>query len=155
MDMRSEEGTVECNDALLSADETSEFVEWTLVAMAHYLAGEDEVLLRKIRRDLQSLTPEDARRLGSASLDALAAAALLEALLPVKFAIFQVNLGPHALSGSNFESACHATHADPESMIVQPVVLVVIVVSACHFHETVMQPGKGVHVKGLDQNLPG
>lgn len=46
-------------------------------------------------------------------------------------------------------------HIDPESMIMQPVVLVAMVVSATHFHKTVMQPGKGVHIKGIDQTLPG
>lgn len=86
--MQSEEGAIECNDDLLSDDEISEFAEWTLVAMAHHLAGEDEVFLRRIRRDMQSLNSEEAGALGCLRLDALAAAALLEALLPVRFAIF-------------------------------------------------------------------
>ena len=153
--MQSEEGAIEHNDDLLSNDEISEFAAWTLVAMAYHLAGEDKALLRRLRRDAQSLTPEEAGCLGCLRLDALAAAVLLEALLPVRFAIFQVNLGLHALGGSNFDSACHAMHIDPDSMIMQPVVLVVIAQSANHFHKTVMQPGKGVRIKGIDQTLPG
>ena len=153
--MQSEEGAIECNDDLLSSDEISEFVEWTLVAMAHHLAGDDEALLRNLRRAMQSLTPEGAGCLGCPRLNILAAAALLEALLPVRFAIFQVNLGPHALSGSSFDSACHDICIDPDSMIMQPVVLVAIAISATHFHKTVIQPGKGVCVKGIDQTLPG
>ena len=40
-------------------------------------------------------------------------------------------------------------------MIMQPVVLIVVVVTDGHLDKTVMQPGKGVCVKGIDETLPG
>ena len=153
--LKLEEGAAEYNNELLTDNETSELIKWTLVAIAHYLAGEDEVLLRNLRRNAQALTPKDAGCLGSPRLDTLAAAMLLEALLPVKFAIFNVNSGLHALFNSGFNCTFHDICTDLDSMIMQPVILVAIAISATHFHKTVMQLGKGVHIKGIDQTSPG
>ena len=92
---------MEHNRDLLTDDELSIFKEWTSIAMANYLAGEDESLLNRMWKDIQSLTPEETGALGNPRVDAQAAAALLEALIPIKFSIIQVNFGLHSLCGSD------------------------------------------------------
>ena len=152
--MDPQQGEVKHNEELLTSDEVSEFIEWMLISAAHYLVGDDETLLSRLRRDIQSLTPEDTGRLGNMRVDMLAAMALFELLLPVKFAMFQINQGLHTLCSSN-STVFHQTYSEPEAMIMQPVVLIVVVIDETHFHKTVMQPGKGVCVKGIDKTLPG
>ena len=132
----------------------SEFIEWMLIAAANYFAEDDEILINKFRRDMQSLTPKRTGMLVTPKVDTLGAMALFEALFPVKFAIFLVNQGLHNLCSSN-SAALHEMHSDPDAMIMHPVVLIVVVVSEGHFDKTVMQPGKGAHVKGIDETLPG
>ena len=65
-----------------------------------------------------------------------------------------MNFELHALCGSDCHT-CQHVHSELEAMIMQPVVLVVIVMSKAHFDKTVMQPKKGVYVKGIDLKLPG
>ena len=50
---------------------------------------------------------------------------------------------------------CEHMCLELEAMIVPPVVLVVIVTPEAHFNKTVMQPKKGVYIKGVDLKLPG
>ena len=122
--MKPKEEEVEYDRDLLTDDKLSSFS-----------------LLNRMRRDMQLLTPEETGALGNSRVDTQAAAALLEALLPIKFAIFQVNFGLHTLC----ESDCYAYQcvcSEPEAMIMQPVVLVVIVMSEAYFDKTVMQPKK-------------
>ena len=46
-------------------------------------------------------------------------------------------------------------HSELEAMIMQPVILVVIVTSEAHFDKTVIQPKKGLYIKGVDLKLLG
>ena len=128
---------MEHNRDLLTDDELSIFKEWTSIAMANYLAGEDKSLLNRMRRDTQSLTPEETGALGNLRVDTQAAAALLEASLPIKLAIFQINLGLCTVCGSDCH-ACQYVYSESEAMIMQLVVLVAIVMSEAHFDKTVM-----------------
>ena len=125
-----------------------------LIAAANYLVGDDEILMNRLRRDMQSLTPEDTGTLGNPKVGTQAAMALFEALLPVKFAIFQVGQGLHNLCSSN-SAALHQVCSEPEAMIMQPVVLIAVVASETHFHKTVTQPRKEAHAKEIDKTLPG
>ena len=40
-----------------------------------------------------------------------------------------------------------------DSLVIQPVILIVIVITSGHFDKTVMQPGKGIYIKGQDKVL--
>ena len=102
--MRPKEEEVEYDRDPLINGELSSFIEWTLIAMTNYLAGEDNSLLNWMQRYAQLLTPEEIGALGNHRVDTQAAAALLEALLSIKFAIFQVNSELHIL----YRSDCHA-----------------------------------------------
>ena len=135
--IRPKEEEVEHDGDLLTDDDLSSFIEWTLIAMANYLARDDERLLNRMQRDMQSLTPEETGALGNLRVDTQAAAALLEASLPIKLAIFQINLGLCTVCGSDCH-ACQYVYSESEAMIMQLVVLVAIVMSEAHFDKTAM-----------------
>ncbi len=129
------------------------FIEWLLIAAAKYIAEDDESTLSKLRRNIQSITPYDAGILGNSKVDTLAAAAFLEVLYPVKYAIFLVEQGLSILMSSDM-ILFDQFFQGPESSVMQPVVLSVIVASANHLDKTVLCPGVGSFVKGKHK-LPG
>ena len=60
------------------------------MSIAKYLVGDDEHLEAIICRNIQSLTSQTAGIYGNLRVDTLTAAALIEHLYPVKYAIFSV-----------------------------------------------------------------
>ena len=62
--------------------------EWALTYVVRDVAHNDVDIHAKLRRDIAALTPVKAGSKGAISLDVLQAAALIEAILPVKFTMF-------------------------------------------------------------------
>ena len=75
----------------IAEDEFSSLAEWLLVSIAKYIAGSNEFILAKLRRDIQSLILMEVRILGNPRVDTLAATAFLELMYSVKYAIFSTN----------------------------------------------------------------
>ena len=138
---------------IIDENEFSPLVEWMLIAIAKHVAGDDVALLAKMRRDIQCITPKFAGLHGNPRVDMLGAAAFVEILYPVKFAIFTVNFGLQLLYSS--DSTLFEKHNEEEGSGMNPVILNVLVLSANHLDKTVMQPCKGTFIKGVDKKLPG
>ena len=85
----------------ITEDEFSLLAEWLLVSIAKYIAGTNEILLAKLRRDIQSFVLMDAKIFGNLRVDTLAATAFLELMYPVKYAIFSTNEGLQELGLSD------------------------------------------------------
>lgn len=54
------------------------------------IAGENKELLARLRRDIQSITPEEVGMLGSPRVDTQSAVAFIELVHSVKHAIFNI-----------------------------------------------------------------
>ena len=65
--------------------------EWLLIFIANYIAGDDKEFLARIRRDIQSITPDLASILRNPRVDISALAAFIELLYPVKYMIFNIS----------------------------------------------------------------
>ena len=78
---------------LISKDEFSLLAEWLLVAIAKYIAGIDKVLLARLRRNIQSITPLEVELLDDPRVDMLVVIAFLELIYLIKYAIFSINEG--------------------------------------------------------------
>ena len=141
------------DSGVIDESEFSPLVEWLLIAIAKHVAGNDAALLAKMRRDIQCITPKFGGKYGNPRVDMLGAAAFIELLHPVKFAIFSVNLGLQLLLSSDM--MLFEKHNQQEGSDMNPVVLNVLVMSTNHLDKTVMLPGKGTFVKGEDEQLPG
>ena len=77
------------------------FNEWLSASAANYITEDDEQLLAKLWRNMQSRTPNKVEQLGNANADILVTAALIELLVPVKYAIFIPTTGLHILLSSS------------------------------------------------------
>ena len=64
-------------------------------------SGGDEALLALLLRNVQSMSSKDSEKFGSSKVNTLAAAAFLEVLYSVKYAIFRVKEGLYTLIASN------------------------------------------------------
>ena len=137
------------NQDTLRDEEVEPFIEWMLIAAAKYIAADDEASLAKLRRNIQSLTPKSVGTLGCAKVETLDAAAFFEVPFPVKFAIFTVNTGLCTLMHSD-RHLFSKFFEEPEGKVMQPIVLCVLVVSENHLDKTVVSPGKGACLKGVD-----
>jgi len=138
----------------IKEDEFSSLAEWLLVSIAKYIARTNEILLAKICRDIQSITPIDAGILGNPRVDTLVVTVFLELMYSIKYAIFSTNEGLQELGSSDlllFEDYLK----ESDGLVMQPVILTVIVVTSGYLDKAVMQLGKGTYIKGLDKDLPG
>ena len=138
----------------ITEDEFSSLAEWLLVSIAKYIARTNEILLAKICRDIQSITPIDAGILGNPRVDTLVVTVFLELMYSIKYAIFSTNEGLQELGSSDlllFEDYLK----ESDGLVMQPVILTVIVVTSGYLDKAVMQLGKGTYIKGLDKDLPG
>ena len=72
-----------------------------MISAAKFIVKDNKLLLAKLRRDITSLTPIDAREIGAMRLDTLAVLALCKFLFPMKFGVFIPNKGIENLFGSN------------------------------------------------------
>ena len=72
-----------------------------IISIVIFIVKDDELLLAKLHRDIISITPIDASELGAMRLDTLAALALCEFVLSVKFGIFIPDKGLENLFYSN------------------------------------------------------
>ena len=77
------------------------FNKWLSVSAVKHVAGDNEQLLAKFWRNMQSRTPEEAGWLENADADILTTTALIELLVPVKHVIFMPTTGPHSLLSSD------------------------------------------------------
>ena len=77
------------------------------MSTAKCVAGDDEATLAKLRRNIQSLTPQSVCVLGSVEVETIAAATFYELYYPIKFAIFVVNEGLCTLMLSNMQLFCN------------------------------------------------
>ena len=121
---------------------------------AKYFAGDDVNLEAKLHRNIQALTPQTAGICGNSRVDTLAAATLIKQLYPVKCTIFAAHTGLQELGGSNillFEEY----HQQKESTVMQLIILTVLVITKDYIDKTVILPGKGTFIKGIDTILLG
>ena len=77
----------------------------------------------------------------------LAVTAFIELMYSVKYAIFSANEGLQDLGLSDF-MLFEDYFEEPDGLVIQPVILIVLIVSTDHIDKTVMQLGKGTHIKG-------
>ena len=119
-----------------------------------YVAGDDAKLLGRLHRDIQSNTLEEAGMLRNPRARTQAVALLIEVLCLVNHTTFHINLGLQTLASSDSQVA-QKFYAEPSAKVMQPVILIALVASNAHLDKTVMQPGKGSHVKEIDSKLPG
>ena len=122
-------------------------MEWLLVGTSKHIAGDEEPILAKLRRDAQSLTPKSAGGIGSVKLEPLAAAGFFEIVFPIKYAFCTANEGLHSLLSSDV-MLFHKFWEEPESKAMKPVILVMLVISKSHLDKTVVSPGVGACIKG-------
>ena len=137
------------DDAVLNEADFEPFVEWLLTETSKHVAGNNELTLAKLRRNVQSLTPKRVGGVGSAKVETLAATAFFEVILPIKYALCAVNKGLHALISSDV-CLFHEFFGEPEGKAMKPVMLVALVISKDHLDKTVVSPGVGAYVKGED-----
>ena len=78
------------NGDLIVEDNFEPFIELLCVSLAHYFAGDNVLLLAKLRHNAQSIAPKDVGKLGNSKIDTLAVAAFTETLDPVKCPMFVV-----------------------------------------------------------------
>ena len=90
------------NGELLSEEDASNVSEWVLIAFVMHVTGENEELLARLCRDVQSVTLEEAGMLGSPRVNTQVAAVFIELAYPVKCAIFNVREGLQELCSSDF-----------------------------------------------------
>ena len=134
---------------VLCEEDIEPFIEWLLIAVAKYVANDDEQTLAKLRRNIQSLTPKLAGLYGNIKVETLAAAALFEILFPVKYAIYTTSEGLYTLMSSD-TLLFHEFFNEPEGKARQPVILCILVISEGHLDKTVVSPGVGAYIKGED-----
>ena len=85
-------------------------------------------------------------------MDVLATVALIELLVPVKYAIFMPVTGSHTLLLSNvwsFQNMCWDSEGDQLNLVM----LVVLNIMPAHLDKTVVCLGQGTHEKGIDTLL--
>ena len=75
--------------------------EWLSIAAAKYAARDNEVLLTKLHKNIQSIIPKNSGRYSSLRVDTLAAAVFIEVLYPVKYTILLAEQGLYTLISSN------------------------------------------------------
>ena len=90
------------DEELLSEEDVPSISEWLLIPIVMHVASENEELLARLRRDAQSVTPEEAGMLGCPRVDTQASAAFMELACPIKHAIFNVIEGLQELCSSHF-----------------------------------------------------
>lgn len=111
------------------------------------------VLYAKLCKDVQSLTPKLAGIMRNPRVDILAATALIELLHPVKYAIFILNQGLQTPCSGHM--MLNEKYYQQESLVMNPVVLIILAISKDYIDKIVMLPGKGTRAKGTDKKLPG
>ena len=131
----------------LTEDNFEPFMEWLFVGTAKYIAGDEEPLLAKLRRDVQSLTPKGAGGVGCVKVETLAAAGFFEIMFPIKYALYSEYEGLYTLMSSD-QLLFNEFWEEPGSKAMTPVILVVLVFSIGHLDKTVVSPGVGAYVKG-------
>lgn len=124
-------------------------MEWLLAGTSKHITGDDEPTLAKLRRNVQSLTPERVGCLGSPRIETLTTAAFFEIVFPVKYVICSANEGLHTLMLSDVRLFRECL-GEPDGKAMKPVMLVILVISKDHLDKTVVSPGVGAHVKGED-----
>ena len=127
-------------------------MEWLLVGTSKCIAGDEEPILAKLRRDAQVLTPKSAGGIGSIKLESLAAAGFFEIAFPIKCAFCTANEGLRSLLSSDV-MLFDKFWEELESKAMKPVILVILVISKSHLNKTVVSPGVGACVKG-EHTLP-
>ena len=139
------------NNELTDPEVLVQVNEWVLTSIASLIAHDDVDLHATLRHDITSLTSVIARSLGAVRLDISQAIALMEVLYPMKHAIFFAEHGAMEMIGSDLATfaSCYSPEIKP---IMQPVVLVIIIVSGIHVHKTVVNTkrGTGAFIKGED-----
>ena len=118
-------------------DDFSAMSEWNLMSLVAFVSGEDVDLNVKLRRDIATLTPAKAGSIGALKIDVFQAVALMHVIYPVKFVIFIADKDPIKINISDpftFSSYC----TEEAATLVQPVILIVIIVSSNHVDKTVV-----------------
>ena len=103
---------------------------------------------------MQSIMLKESGELGNPRLDTPVAAAFIVLLYTFKCAIFHINLGLQELYSSDHYIVSNF-YNKLEGTVVQLVILVILIIFDNHLDKTVMQPGRGIYVKGRDKTLPG
>ena len=99
--LNSFEDEIVYDENIIDEKDFDPFIEWLLIAVAKYIAGNNEPTLAMLCRNIQSIILNDIGILGNSKVDTLAAAAFFEVLYPVKYTIFLVEQGLYTLMSSD------------------------------------------------------
>ena len=117
--------------------------------LARYLADDNTQLEAKIYRDIASILPLCRGKLGLIQLDILAVLVFVEFLYPIKYTIFILLIGLVHLG--KIKSFQYDYLYSGESMRnLRLVIITLIVITISYIDKTVLNPRKGISIKGVN-----
>ena len=124
-------------------------VEWVQVATALFVAGNDEELLSRLRRNVAINAPLSHRKVGVTRNDAYDAAALLSFLFSIQFLMHCTITG--MLAPSSHILLSDTVNVAGEEPNTNPIDLSVLVVTRDRVGKTFINPSHAACLKGRDQ----